>query len=132
MKKAIIAIVLIAALGGGGFALWSMNGGGASYGKAAPVAGVASIPYAWFLTEGELSLGNAEIRTPIDVNVRLSVDSDNADTLIIKNLGIKAPLLADQETDVHFHAHKLGKFDIVLKSTGQALGTIEIYQPQDG
>ncbi len=132
MRKVLIAVVVIGALGGAGAGFWMMKASGnADFGKASPSADAADIPIDWFLTEGELSLGNAEIRTPAGVNVRLAVDSDAADLLVIDGLGVRAPLLADQESIVRFLAYKTGRYNIVLQSTGQTLGTLEIYQPSE-
>lgn len=131
MKKVTttILLILVVVAAAAAWWLWGQGSNTAGQGAAAPQAGVADIPMDWFLTEGELALGNENIRTPQGVNVLLKVDSDDADHLFIKGLNVQKDLLPDQVTEIYFNAHKLGHFEIMLKSTGSKIGSLEIYQP---
>lgn len=128
MKAVIIALVVLLAAGGGGY--YYLNSGasqGSDLGKAAPSADAADVTFEWFLTEGELSLGNEEIRAPKGINVILAIDSDAADSIEISGLGVRAALAADSMTPIRFHAYKSGRYQVRLDSTGRAIGSLEIY-----
>ncbi|MGJ8668374.1 MAG: hypothetical protein ACSHXK_02700 [Oceanococcus sp.] len=126
ISGAILAVTLVA---GGGTAYYiSQSQSQTDFGAASPRVDSADISIDWLLSEGELTLGNQEIGTPLGVNLKLLVDSDRADSIEIEGLGVRMPLAADAITTIHFNAHKAGRFPIRLSSTGEALGRV-IVQP---
>lgn len=128
MKKIAVLALGVFVLAATALAWFMTSSSGGISGAAKPDEAAVTLDVEWFIGEGELVLGTNQLRIPLGMNVKLLIDSDAAYTLTIEDYGVHAELLADQVTAVHFHAHTLGSYRILLQGQERPLGELDVFE----
>ncbi|MEN8719206.1 MAG: hypothetical protein ABF296_02940 [Oceanococcaceae bacterium] len=102
---------------------------GASMGEAAPKADAAEVWLNWSVADGELLQGSSSVNAVKGMNVRFTIDSYNADELVIEGYDLRFPLADDGTTEVTFHAYQTGEFPIRIRSKDRRIAVLTVNAP---